>query len=458
MSAPLVSVCIPARDHATFIREALASVLSQPVDLEVVVHDDASDDGTAEVVRSVADPRIAYRRHPRPVGVAANRTGCLKAARGRFVAWLDADDAYRPDMLARQVEALERHPGAALVHGRPRIVDAAGRRLPEWRQPFTQDTVEPSATAFRELILANEVTTSTVVVRAEAHRAAGPFVASGPTSSDWDMWLRLAARGDVAYTATHVTDYRQHAETISHAATLTGARLQCDERVVERVLRLEAIHLPDRWRVRRRARCALAAKALLHAGERQARGEQRAATEAVELAERLAPPSLGDHLAALRAATAGAYAWHRISKAVLRRLAEELEGTRFGAAIRRAATTDPAWEQALERIAGVLRRVTPDDAVVGSVTKWDPTLLHLSGRRGRQFPDRALMPDGYPPDSASAVAHLEVLRREGLSHLVLPSASFWWLEHYSGLARHLRTIGTPVHEDDDCVIFVLATR
>lgn len=458
MSDVSVSVCIPARGQAAFLGEAIESALSQGLDaMEILVHDDASDDATAAVAASFRDSRVRYRRHERPLGVVENRNSCLAAARGRYIAWLDADDAYLPGALCRQIAVLDEHPRAALVHGAPEIVDERGRSLPPWRRPFSEDTIEPGPAAFAELILANELTTSTVVARRAAHAAAGPFVASGASSSDWDMWLRLALRGDVAYSAHPIARYRQHPATISRATSGTGARLRCDVRVVRRVLRVEASRLADRRPLGRRAGAALAAKALLHAGDLQTRGERGAALRTVALAGRLAPRSVGDRLAGLLAATAraDAYACHRTTKALLRRLAAQLEGSRFGATVARAAAADPAWDAALSRMARAVRDATPPDALVGTVTKWDPTLLHLSGRRGRQFPDRRLMPDGYPADGGAAVAHLQRLQAEGLSHLVFPSASFWWLEHYEALADRLRATGAPAHADDDCVIYDL---
>ncbi|MGB2710082.1 MAG: hypothetical protein WBC33_01090, partial [Conexibacter sp.] len=150
-----------------------------------------------------------------------------------------------------------------------------------------------------------------------------------------------------------------------------------------------------------------------------------------------------------------AYGWHASTTTALARLARELEGSRYGAALASIAASDREWDATLVRVARTLRRVTPPNAVLGTVTKWDPTLLHLSGRRGRNFPDLASLPDGYPCDSAAAVEHLERLRAEGLSHLVFPSASLWWLEHYGGLAARLRAPGPPLHADDDCLVFDL---
>lgn len=454
MSAPVVSVCIPARDHARFVREAVESALSQDVQLEVLVHDDASTDGTASAAESIRDRRVRVTRHRTPLGVAGNRNSLLSAARGRYLAWLDADDTYLPGGLERQLEVLAANPELALVHGAPEIIDADGAPLRPFRRPFERDTIERGPDCFRELILSNEMTTSTVVVRRDAHATAGRFVARGPSSSDWEMWLRVALRGDVAYTATPVARYRQHRNTISHSSAGWG-RLRSDIRVVRGVLQNEAGRLEDRERIGDRAHAALAAKALRLAGDLATRGERSAAVRAVGLAGRVAPESIGDSLPRLLLATASGdtYESYRLTKAMLGRLAERLLGTRFGRSLVPQATSDPAWETALERMATTVRRVTPRHAFVGTVTKWDPTLLHLSAREGVQFPDRRSLPEGYPRDSGAAVAHLERLRGEGMSHLVVPRVSMWWLDHYDGLAERLPE---PAHADDDCVIFDLA--
>jgi hypothetical protein len=329
--------------------------------------------------------------------------------------------------------------------------------LPAWRRPFDRDVVEDGRDAFGELLLANEVVTSTVVARRSVLVAAGGFVSVGESSSDWDMWLRLALRGAVAYRAAPVARYRQHAASISRATSTSGARLRCDARVVRRALHLSP-RIPRQEEQRsRRARSALAAKALLAAGDAQTRGERRAALRALALAARARPDLLGAGLARLAVAVARGddYTAHRATQALLDRLAGALVGTRFGDALAARATPDPDWEATLRRIARTVRTVTPPDAVLGTVTKWDPTLLRLSGRRGRNFPDRTALPDGYPADDAIAVAHLEQQRDQGVSHLVFPHASFWWLDHYAGLAERLRAAGPPVHADDECVVFDL---
>lgn len=456
MKPPDVSVCIPARDHGRFLREAVFSALAQDgVDLEVIIHDDASTDETAELVAGFMDPRISTRRHARPVGIAANRNSCLAVARGRHIAWLDADDAYLPGALARQLGVLDRHTGVALVHGGFEVVNEVGELQRRWPAPFASDAVEPSAEAFRQLLASNEITTSTVLARRSSLQAAGPFSsASGPSGSDWDMWLRLALRGDVAYTAAPVARYRQHEQSISHATVRTGKRLRCDMRIANRVLRNERARLPDGRELAHMSSAALAAKAISHAGDAQIRGSRRAALATLGHSARLAPQEVGRFVPALIRATVrhDDVAWLRLSTEVLTRLGRRLDGTRHGARIQASTAVDPEWEATLVRIASVVRRVVPPGSSVASVAKWDPTLLHLSHRRGQNFPDLRQVPEGYPRLSATLIEHLEVVRHEGISHLVFPSASFWWLEHYAAFASHLARYATTWH-DADCRIY-----
>jgi hypothetical protein len=466
VSASLVSLCVPARNAERFLAEALASALAQPVELELLVCDDGSRDATAAVAERFAacDPRVRVLRFARPRGVVAARNALLAEARGRYVAFLDADDAYVPGGLAAQVALLERNADVVIVHGGAEIIDDRGHVLPPWRRPFDHDVIEEGAAAFAELVLCNELVASTVVARRAALDAAGPFASVGPSSSDWDMWLRLTLHGDVAYRAEPVARYRQHDSSISRRTVASGARLRCDARVVRR-----ALHLSRRiagqdvqWSagVARRGRSALAAKAVLAAGDLQTRGERRAALRALVLAARMRPDLATAGLVRLAGAVVRRddYAAFVASNALLDRLAGALLGTRYGEVLIARTAPDRDWQATLERIARTVRTVTPADAVLGTVTKWDPTLLRLSGRRGRNFPDRSSLPDGYPADDAIAVAHLEQERAAGLSHLVVPSASFWWLDHYAGLAERLRAAGPPLHADDECVVFDLRTR
>jgi hypothetical protein len=456
-----VSVCIPTRDQASFLAAAVKSALAQDVEgLEVLVHDDSSTDATPEILAGFADARLRVLRHREPIGVAANRNSCLEQARGRYVAWLDSDDVYLPGSLARRLDVLDSSPRVGLVHGGFEVIDEHDRALQAWSTPFEQDTVQPGPNAFRDLIASNSITTSTVVVRRSAQDAAGLFSTSiGASSTDWDMWLRIALRADIAYTARPVARYRQHEQTISRATSSSGERLRCDIRVAEHVLQHEGRRIREPREAARSARAALAAKALLLAGDLYTAGRRGDAVRAVALAMRLAPRTAGMRAVRLLLATARGddYGCYRTTKDLLAGLAEQVGPTRYGAKLRAAASTDVLYEAVLARAAQRVRRLTPRDAEVATVTKWDPTLLWLSRRRGVQFPDRRQMPDGYPRDAAAVIAHLELLRERGITHLVFTSATIWWLELYDSFGAHLQTRYRTAYQDDDCVVYDLRT-
>lgn len=460
MSAPLISVCIPTRDRARWLGEALASVFRQTLqDFEIVVSDDGSTDDTRRTVAAWDDPRLHYLRHERPVGVAANRNVCLEAARGRYVAWLDSDDRYLPHMLERQSAVLQRHPRVAMVHGGFHVIDASGRRLPGWPRAFDGDVLEPGLRAFRELACRCYVSAPTVMVRREAHDAVGPYRTSLRTAEDWEMWLRICLCGDVAFTAEPVAEYRWHPDSLTRTAGAAGERLADERRA------LLGVFDRHRWRdpaiadCEAGARAAFAARALRGATDALTRGHRWEAVAGLLQAIRVCPALAGRPAAwvAAAAAAAGAeYRWHVASRAALTDLARRLEGSRAGELLLRQAVVSPSWERSLRAMARTVRRIVPSAAPVAVVDKWDPTLLHLARRRGWHFPDRRLLPDGYPPDSAAAVRHLEALRSRGAEFLVLPSSAFWWLEHYPGLARHLEETGRLAWADRRCAIYRLA--
>lgn len=110
-----VSVVIPTHNFGHFIEECVASVLSQDVPgLEVIVVDDDSADDTAARLARIADPRLRVERLAH-VGVGAARNHGLALARGRFIAFLDADDRWRPGKLQRQLALLESEPDVGFV-------------------------------------------------------------------------------------------------------------------------------------------------------------------------------------------------------------------------------------------------------------------------------------------------------------------------------------------------------
>ncbi|MBI3456137.1 MAG: glycosyltransferase family 2 protein [Candidatus Rokubacteria bacterium] len=213
-AAPFLSVCVPTYNRVSYLAQALATLRAQTyLDFELLVVDNGSTDGTAELVGSISDPRLRYHRNPTNLGSRGNWNRCLELARGEFVAICHDDDVYDPDFLRRGVEVLMAHPEVAFVHCAARVIDGDGGPLRIYRA-HRRDTILPSATAFlRYLARSHDVVMSTVIARRRCYgeeRFTEEFLCA-----DFEMWLKLALRGDVAYIATPLVSYRSHAESTS---------------------------------------------------------------------------------------------------------------------------------------------------------------------------------------------------------------------------------------------------
>ncbi len=115
-----------------------------------------------------------------------------------------------------------------------------------------------------------------------------------------------------------------------------------------------------------------------------------------------------------------------------------------------------AYQRQVAVIRELVAKVVPAGATVLVISKGDPDMLDVEGRRAEHFPQN---PDGsytgyHPADSAEAITHLKCLQGRADEYLVIPSASYWWLEHYIGFGNYLAEIGEEVYRDSDyCVIF-----
>jgi glycosyltransferase involved in cell wall biosynthesis len=108
---PLVSVIMPVFNAGNYIADAISSVLNQSLtNFEILIYDDASTDHTYNIIRTFSDERIIYEKMPENVGYVSLRNKGIENARGKFIAWMDADDVSMPNRFEEQVYFLERHP------------------------------------------------------------------------------------------------------------------------------------------------------------------------------------------------------------------------------------------------------------------------------------------------------------------------------------------------------------
>jgi glycosyltransferase involved in cell wall biosynthesis len=202
---PDVSVVIPTHNRRRLLGQTVRSALGQVgVEVEVIVVDDGSSDGTADAVASIGDDRVRLLRHRRPLGVAVARNAGAGAARGAWVALLDDDDLWAPDKLKRQLEAAAAAE-AGWVYAGVVEVDAEGRLLGGSAPPSPEELL--AGLRRRNLMPAGS---SNVAVRSDLLSASGGFDPRLRHLADWDLWLRLAGLGRPACAPAPLVAYRLH--------------------------------------------------------------------------------------------------------------------------------------------------------------------------------------------------------------------------------------------------------
>ncbi|MER3445446.1 MAG: glycosyl transferase [Candidatus Dadabacteria bacterium] len=186
---PRVSVIIPTYNRAEFLCSAITSVLNQTFqDFEIIVVDDASNDGTYEVVSSFNGNGIKYIRHKINRGGAAARNTGIRASTGEYIAFLDDDDEWMPEKLQMQVDLLQiSPPEVGAVYTGFVIVSRAGGEILYQGVPTRKGYI------FNEMLIGNLVgATPSVFLRRECFNRVGLFDENLPFAEDWDMWIRIS--------------------------------------------------------------------------------------------------------------------------------------------------------------------------------------------------------------------------------------------------------------------------
>jgi glycosyltransferase involved in cell wall biosynthesis len=209
-----VSVVIPCFNAEAFVGEALESVAAQTRrPLEVLVVDDASTDGSAEVIRAFEGVRLL--ENPVNAGSALSRNRALLEARGDVVAFLDADDVWLPHHLETVVSMLDAHPEAAVGFA---AVEHFGSRSGVWLVDLPEDG---PFDAFHACLEATCVPQMSAVARRDVLAAVGNYRQPEPIcayAEDYDLWLRIARRWPFVYTQKVTARYRWHPGQISQSA------------------------------------------------------------------------------------------------------------------------------------------------------------------------------------------------------------------------------------------------
>ncbi len=223
----LVSVVLPVYNGEKFLAEAVESILKQTyAEFELLAIDDGSTDRSSEILNGFqySDSRVQIIKQPRNMGlIAALNTGCQRA-KGEFIARMDADDICLPERFERQVAYLKANPQVGVVGSNLLNIDEYGvvghvSHLPtssgylSWRMIFGSYLAHPSVMVRRDLLEALGY------YRPEAHRF-----------EDYDLWMRILARTQVANLPEALLKYRTHRQS-----SMVSARGPVEERSIELV-------------------------------------------------------------------------------------------------------------------------------------------------------------------------------------------------------------------------------
>lgn len=220
--APSVAVCVVTYNHAAYIADCLASVLSQQVDavVQIWVGDDMSTDGTSEIVADIAKAwpgRVHHLLHASRLGPIGNYRSIIEAAEGDFIAHLDGDDLWLPGKLREQLAALTAAPTCSASCTNALVFDD-GREPVGWFSNAASGLFDMAAL----LRHGNFLNHSSLVYRAKFRDR---ILALPPPFIDYRMHLALSAAGPIVYTSKPFVGYRANA---------AGSMLRRDNEAVRR--------------------------------------------------------------------------------------------------------------------------------------------------------------------------------------------------------------------------------
>lgn len=211
MSFPTISVVMSVFNGQAFLAEAIESILNQTFrDFEFVIIDDGSTDKTAEILSAYASRDARMRIiHQENKGRTHSLNIAIELAKGTYIARMDADDIALPRRFEEQIDFLERRPEVGLLGGAVQLINDKGEVL---------DTVQPPLedTQIKSIMLhVNPMWHPTIVMRKEVVLAVGGYRTAFDESEDYDLFLRMGERIQIANLGEFVLKYRIHANQAS---------------------------------------------------------------------------------------------------------------------------------------------------------------------------------------------------------------------------------------------------
>jgi len=220
---PPVTVLMSVYNGVPYLAEAIESVLVQSFDdFEFLIIDDASTDGSKDLVQSYGDPRIRLINNESNLGRGQTRAlnYGLRLARGEYIARLDSDDIALPHRLERQVSYMAQHPQVVLLGTWCQFIDEVGNLVGCFHPPTShQAIIDATATI-------NPFAHSAVLFRRAPVMEMGGYPANYLYAQDFALWLRLSRRYQLANLPEEHVQIRQHARQLTNSPDMRTAMCQ----------------------------------------------------------------------------------------------------------------------------------------------------------------------------------------------------------------------------------------
>ena len=206
--SPKVSVVTPAYNAENTIAESIQSVINQTFsDFDMIIIDDGSTDRTAEIIKSIEDSRIRYIYQDNAERAAARNLG-IQNAKGRYIAFLDADDFWVEDKLEKQITLFRKNPELGLVYSDLYLFDDQSKEIITKYSNIRK--LYKGRVALREMLTENFIQSPTPIVRREVFEQVGNFDVCLVPREDIEMWVRIVARYPIDYVNKPLAMYRIH--------------------------------------------------------------------------------------------------------------------------------------------------------------------------------------------------------------------------------------------------------
>ena len=224
LKSQLVSVIMPAYNVENYIRDSINSVLRQTwSEIEVIVVNDGSTDKTLEIINEFKDKITIVSQENS--GVSAARNNAVKLANGKWIAFLDGDDLWKPEKIEKQL--------AKTTKTRWSHTDSRYFGITTDKPLYRSDLTEMHhGYVFSEIILANFITTSTVLMERTLYLEYNGMDQSLDALEDWKLWVSIAKKYPISYVPEPLTDYRVYPGSASRKAR---SILPIHEKVIKRI-------------------------------------------------------------------------------------------------------------------------------------------------------------------------------------------------------------------------------